>query len=359
MTLYQGYIFYVCLVIALLPAVVLGIMGRNLKNYCLFISIVFIGLAMVGDVNQLVSFVFFFCIELFIAKGYLVLRKKYGRNEKLYYLAVFLSIMPLVLNKVSAVFSLNVFGILGISYVTFRTVQIVIETYDGIIVDIPTLEYAGFILFFPSLSSGPIDRSRRFHEDWDKVYSREEYLEMVSTGILKILVGMIYKLILAVEFYKMMNFFDGDKWYFYIGYGYLYGFYLFFDFAGYSLMAIGTSYILGIKTPDNFKRPFMAINIQEFWNCWHITLSHWFRDFIFSRFIMKCVKNKWFSTRLQRASMGFIVNMLIMGMWHGLTPAYLIYGLYHGVLLAINEVYQKKSQFYKKNKDKKIYKFIS
>lgn len=134
---------------------------------------------------------------------------------------------------------------------------------------------------------------------------------------------------------------------------------MFFDFAGYSLMAIGTSYILGIKTPENFNKPFISKDIKEFWDRWHITLSHWFRDFVFSRFVMKCIKKKWFSTKLQRASVGFIVNMLIMGVWHGITPYYILYGLYHGILLAVTETYQKKSKFYKKNKKKKWYQVLS
>lgn len=75
-------------------------------------------------------------------------------------------------------------------------------------------------------------------------------------------------------------------------YGYSYGFYMFFDFAGYSLMAIGTSYILGIKTPENFNKPFISKDIKEFWDRWHITLSHWFRDFVFSRFCNEMYKEK-------------------------------------------------------------------
>ena len=125
---------------------------------------------------------------------------------------------------------------------------------------------------------------------------------------------------------------------------------MFFDFAGYSLMAIGTSYFLGIKTPENFNKPFISRDMKEFWDRWHITLSHWFRDFIFSRFMMKSIRKKWFTTRLQGAAAGFIVNMLIMGMWHGISLSYLCYGLYHGCLLAATEVYQKKSKFYKKHK---------
>lgn len=135
----------------------------------------------------------------------------------------------------------------------------------------------------------------------------------------------------------------------------LYLIYLFFDFAGYSAMAVGTSYLLGIKTPDNFNKPFLSVDIKDFWNRWHITLSSWFRDFIFTRFMVDSARKKRFSNRLTGASVGLILNMLIMGVWHGLEGHYILYGLYHGILLAVVEVYQKKSKFYKKYRNNKCY----
>lgn len=77
-------------------------------------------------------------------------------------------------------------------------------------------------------------------------------------------------------------------------YMYLYGFYLFFDFAGYSLMAVGTSKVFGINTPMNFNKPFIAKDMKDFWNRWHISLSHWFRDFVFNRLVFKMFKDKIF-----------------------------------------------------------------
>ena len=128
---------------------------------------------------------------------------------------------------------------------------------------------------FRLLVQGPIDRSRRFLEDLNSIRPRREYLALAGEGIFKILLGLIYKLILASVFFKGMGMVDGARtWYYVIFYAYCYGFYLFFDFAGYSLMAVGTSYLLGIRTPDNFRRPFQSIDIQEFWDRWHITLSH-------------------------------------------------------------------------------------
>lgn len=360
MSFFEGYLFYLYLIVALIPAIILGIMEKPLRYYTLGVSLVFIALIFKEDKIQLISLILFYLVEWALIKGYLYIRKKYGRKENLYYLALFLSALPLVVAKVSPLFHISIFGFLGISYLTFKSLQMIIETYDGVIKEVKFLEYSGFMLLFTTLSSGPIDRSRRFHENWAKIPSRSDYLELLGNGIFKLLLGIVYKVIIAIAFFKLMQFFDvKDIWYCTIAYGYSYGFYLFFDFAGYSLMAIGASYILGIATPDNFKAPFIAKDMKDFWNRWHITLSYWLRDFFFSRFIMKCVKKKWFKNRLQRASIGFITNMLIMGAWHGLTVSYLLYGLYHGCLLALTEIYEKKSKFYKKNKDKKSYKLVS
>ena len=140
---------------------------------------------------------------------------------------------------------------------------------------------------------------------------------------------------------------------------YSYGFYLFFDFAGYSLMAVGYSYLFGVRTPDNFNKPFLSVDIIDFWDRWHITLSHWFRDFVFSRITMDLMRSRKFKSRLTIAVIAFMLNMGLMGIWHGTEPYYIIYGLYHGVLLSLTEIYHKKSKFHKRNKKKKWYRLTT
>ena len=119
-------------------------------------------------------------------------------------------------------------------------------------------------------------------------------------------------------------------------------------------MAVGSSNILGIHTPMNFNKPFLSVDIKDFWTRWHITLSTWLRDFVFSRVLMQVIRKKWFKNRLHNATYAYMVNMLVMGFWHGLSVSYIVYGFYHGVLMAGFEVYQKKSTFYKKNKKQKL-----
>jgi len=111
-----------------------------------------------------------------------------------------------------------------------------------------------------------------------------------------------------------------------------------------------TPKLFKIKVADNFNKPFLSTDISDFWNRWHITLSFWFRDFIFKRLTYSWIQKDKFENNLVRAVNAFLINMFIMGIWHGVNWSYILYGIYHGVLLSANEVYQKRSKFYKKHK---------
>ncbi|MCL2678466.1 MAG: D-alanyl-lipoteichoic acid biosynthesis protein DltB, partial [Clostridiales bacterium] len=122
-----------------------------------------------------------------------------------------------------------------------------------------------------------------------------------------------------------------------VSYMYGYTFYLYFNFAGYSSMAIGTAYILGISLPENFNMPFLSVDMKDFWSRWHISLSAWLRDYLYTRFVMGSLKTKRFKNPRTASYIGYIITMTAMGAWHGLTPAYLIYGGYHALLMCANE----------------------
>lgn len=313
-----------------------------------------------GNWTGAVWFIAFCIIEFFAAFGYLYLRKKYGHKVSWYRAALVLTILPLVLCKFSGPFSVSLFGFLGISYITFRAAQIIIEIYDGVIKELKPVELFAFLLFFPTFESGPIDRSRRFSEDWNKRYTKKEYLDSVGTGIEKILLGLVYKFVLAALLYPALGALEKEYGLLYLVlYAYCYGIYLFFDFAGFSSIAIGIGYLLGIRVPENFNKPFISIDMKDFWNRWHMSLSYWFRDFLFSRFVMTCIKKKWFSSRITVAATAYLVNMSIMGIWHGVKADYILYGVYHGLLLAGTEIFQKKSKLYKKYHKKRGYKICS
>ena len=355
MNYFEGNEFFLLLFVVLLIGFVVNFFEKRKDYYILVLSLLFAG-AIYGKsramIVYLISFVTYQYFLVFIAQ-----RIETKRLKPL----VFLSIFPLVINKVFALTSLHLLAFIGISYMSFKTIQIMLEISDGLIKEkISIKDYLQFLLFFPTVSAGPIDRSRRFLKEINEVMPRKEYLELAGDGVYRIVLGLLYKVVLSTYVYQMLLALNNTGTVVYsIKYMYLYTLYLFFDFAGYSLMAVGSSNILGIQTPMNFNKPFLSVDIKDFWTRWHITLSIWLRDFVFSRVLMQVIRKKWFKNRLHNATYAYMVNMLVMGFWHGLSVSYIVYGFYHGVLMAGFEVYQKKSTFYKKNKNKNWYKLLS
>ena len=355
MNYFEGNEFFLLLFVVLLIGFVVNFFEKRKDYYILALSLLFAG-AIYGKSRAMIVY-----LLAFIVYQYFLVFLAQRIEAKWLKPLVFLSILPLVINKVFALTSLHLLAFIGISYMSFKTIQIMLEISDDLIKEkISVKDYLQFLLFFPTVSAGPIDRSRRFLKEINDVMSRKEYLELAGDGVYRIVLGLLYKVVLSTYIYQMLLVLSNTGTVVYsIKYMYLYTLYLFFDFAGYSLMAVGSSNILGIQTPMNFNKPFLSVDIKDFWTRWHITLSTWLRDFVFSRVLMQAIKKKWFKNRLHNATYAYMVNMLVMGFWHGLSVSYIVYGFYHGVLMAGFEVYQKKSNFYKKNKNKKWYKLLS
>lgn len=355
MNYFEGNDFFLLLFVVLLIGFVVNFFEKRKDYYILALSLLFTG-AIYGKSRAMIVYLLAFIVYQYFLV-FLAQRIEAKRLKPL----VFLSILPLVINKVFALTSLHLLAFIGISYMSFKTIQIMLEISDGLIKEkISAKDYLQFLLFFPTVSAGPIDRSRRFLKEMNEVMPRKEYLELAGDGVYRIVLGLLYKIVLSTYVYQMLLALNNTDIVVYsIKYMYLYTLYLFFDFAGYSLMAVGSSNILGIQTPMNFNKPFLSVDIKDFWTRWHITLSTWLRDFVFSRVLMQVIRKKWFKNRLHNATYAYMVNMLVMGFWHGLSVSYIVYGFYHGVLMAGFEVYQKKSNFYKKNKNKNWYKLLS
>lgn len=355
MNYFEGNEFFLLLFVVLLIGFVVNFFEKRKDYYILALSLLFAG-AIYGKSRAMMVYLLAFVVYQYFLI-FLAQRIEAKRLKPL----VFLSILPLVINKVFALTSLHLLAFIGISYMSFKTIQIMLEISDGLIKEkVSVKDYLQFLLFFPTVSAGPIDRSRRFLKEINEVMPRKEYLELAGDGVYRIVLGLLYKVVLSTYVYQILLTLNNTGTVVYsIKYMYLYTLYLFFDFAGYSLMAVGSSNILGIQTPMNFNKPFLSVDIKDFWTRWHITLSTWLRDFVFSRVLMQVIRKKWFKNRLHNATYAYMVNMLVMGFWHGLSVSYIVYGFYHGVLMAGFEVYQKKSNFYKKNKNKKWYKLLS
>lgn len=355
LTQYGDYLYIYILLLSFIPAVILGLRQKNIKFYGIVVSILMVGIIVgTGSIN-IILFIMFILGELIIVYGYLIIRKKTD-NKFIYGFALFCSMLPVIITKLSVKLSFGPIGFIGLSYLNFKAIQMIIEIYDGTIKEIKFSTLIYFLLFFPTLSSGPIDRYRRFEEDLSKVIPRNEYVnEYLYTGIKKIIIGLGYKFVLAYIINTLwmskiptdITFFNG------LNYMYAYSLYLFFDFAGYSSFAVGTSYIIGIKTPDNFNKPFLSKDMKEFWTRWHISLSKWFGDYLYSRIVLNSMRKKLFKNRFRASHFAQMVTMFTMGIWHGLEWFYIIYGLYQGGVLVLTDIVQRKSKFYKKHKKEK------
>ena len=270
------------------------------------------------------------------------------------FIAVGLSILPLLAAKflpanagasaggpVGALGATGLVEFIGLSYATLKAVDVLIGIHDGLIKELAPVRYFAFLAFFPTISSGPIDRYRRFSGDWVKGGTRPDFWQDLDAALHRIFTGLFYKFILAylIDKYWLEKIPVQPTLGHTVSYMYGYSLYLFFDFAGYSAFALAFSYFFGIYTPENFQRPFLSRNIKEFWTRWHITLSFWFRDFIYMRFLLTAFKKKWFKDKRHAAYVANFLTFGVMGFWHGTQTHYLVYGLYHACLITGHDIF--------------------
>ncbi|MCH3921630.1 D-alanyl-lipoteichoic acid biosynthesis protein DltB [Limosilactobacillus sp.] len=356
---YGTPVYFIYLILAILPLGIGLYFGKRFGWYEALISFIFIFLMFDGaSWRQGISLIAYVIWETCLVMYYHHYRQQ-NNAAGVFYLFTALSIAPLVVVKLTPamVGHNSLLGFLGISYLTFRATGTIIESRDGMVKDISAWKFIRFMLFMPTLTSGPIDRYRRFAKDYAKVPSREDYLALVNKGTFYLFLGFLYKFVIGYYFgqriypmFERMAMMQPSmlSWSM-LGVMYSYGFYLFFDFAGYSLFAVAISYFMGVRSPMNFKQPFKSKNIKEFWNRWHISLSFWFRDYIFMRFVFLATKKHWFKNRNTLSATAYMLNMVLMGFWHGITWYYILYGFIHGLALVINDWWLRYKRKHLKN----------
>lgn len=332
MTPYSGLLFFYLLALSLLPAVVLGLWGKSLKTYGLVFSVFMLAIVF-GEGGQLSALIAFYLWEAALFLAY-----RRWREKLPLWLAVLLALLPLILVKVGEVWTVfAVFRLLGVSYMTFRAVEVLINLHDGTVKRLSLFQWSYFLLFFPAVSSGPIDRCRRFLTDLERKITLEEYTGLLRRGVWKLIGGAFSAIVLGGVIWQYWLVPLPDKGFFSVlSYMYSYTLFLFFNFAGSSSMAVGTGYLLGIRVPENFNQPFLSVDMKDFWARWHISLSTWLRDYVYTRFVMDSLKKKRFKNQRTASYLGYI-TMMAMGVWHGLAPHYLLYGAYHSALMCLNE----------------------
>lgn len=238
---------------------------------------------------------------------------------------------------------------LGISFYTFQTMSYTIDVYRGVQKPVTDLVlFISFVMFWPQLVAGPILRADEVVPQL-KSYSRPRAADL-TLGIEQILHGLFIKAVLADTIADVVEYgFDQptaalgtlDVW----TLAFAFGLQIYFDFAGYSQIALGSARVMGFNFPRNFNWPYLACSPRDFWKRWHISLSSWIRDYLYLPLMGVKVKPKHSDSRggLEVATQGrkdraLFLTWFIMGLWHGANWTFAIWGLWHALLIFLYRV---------------------
>lgn len=228
---------------------------------------------------------------------------------------------------------------LGFSYVAFRLLHTIRDRQIGRLPSVDLGEYLTYVVFFPAFTAGPIDRLERFIKDLRAPFTGLNLETFYSAGQ-RLLIGLFKKFVIA-DALALIALNDTNAaqvtstfWMWVVVYAY--AFQIYFDFSGYTDIAIGIAQLLGIKLPENFASPYLKPNLTQFWNNWHMTLTQWFRAYFFNPIA------RWLRSWSKPLSIPIMIlltqtaTMLLIGFWHGVTWNFTLWGLWHGLGLFIH-----------------------
>ena len=237
----------------------------------------------------------------------------------------------------------------GVSFYTFKILSYMADVYRGVPPARSFFDFACYISFFPQILSGPIQRygtidtrSQEVPTFAEQLVYRRHSVEKFSYGTALFILGFAKKILLANVVAKAADAVFAaeapgslDAWFGAAAYT----FQLYFDFSAYSEMAIGLGLMLGFECPRNFNAPYLADSISDFWRRWHISLSSWFRDYLY----IPLGGNR---KGIGRSYFNLVVVFLLCGLWHGANWTFVVWGTYHGILLVIERFYGRKTLYH-------------
>lgn len=246
-----------------------------------------------------------------------------------------------IIDNINTIFSsnitlLNIVLPIGISFYTFQIISYEVDVYKGKIkASKNLLEFMTYVFLFPQLIAGPIVRYENINKE---LKSRKVTFEDFSNGVNRFIIGLFKKVVIANNIGELCNTLVGSDevsvlLYWILGISYMLQIY--FDFSGYSDIAIGIGKMIGFKFPENFNYPYIADSVTNFWRRWHMTLSSWFRDYVYIPLGGNRVST------LKHIRNIFIV-WILTGLWHGASWNFIIWGLYFGIILIIEKYFLNK-----------------
>lgn len=228
---------------------------------------------------------------------------------------------------------------LGFSYVAFRLIHTIRDKQAGRLPSVDLSEYITYVIFFPAFTAGPIDKIERFIKDVRQPFTGLN-TELFFSASQRLLIGLFKKFVIA-DTLALIALNDTNAtqvtstgWMWILVYAY--AFQIYFDFSGYTDIALGIAKLIGINLPENFSAPYLKPNLTQFWNNWHITLTQWFRAYFFNPI------TRWLRSWQKPLSVPVMIlltqlaTMLLIGFWHGVTWNFITWGLWHGLGLFIH-----------------------
>ncbi len=260
----------------------------------------------------------------------------------------------------------KVLFLIGVSYFSFKFIHFIVDSYKNKISNYDLAAFINYIFFFPSFFSGPINRYQSFTNCIGK---EPNWKEDIAVGSKRIINGLFRKIVVGDSIYcysiSSVNI-ENMIWYQTMFAVYAYMFFIYFNFSGYTEMAIGIGRMAGIELPENFNNPFIKRNLQQFWASWHMSLTGWLTDYIYWPLTKRIRSFTFFKKRpVTLSCISILVTFLVCGLWHGDGMNFVVWGLYHGVGLSILNIYGLVIKTYASIKVKqiirksKIYYFIS
>ncbi len=283
----------------------------------------------------------------------IVLTKKQKVKKRLLIYSIFFNIILLAFLKYSDFIILNINFLfnsninklnlpfpLAFSFVTFQTINYLVNCFDNEIKNVNFKNYFLFIIFFPQLIAGPIVKYNFMINQFDNLKNRYINKNNIIIGLILIFIGLFKKVIIAdtLALNVDKNFLNYNQLELFSSWitSTSFTFQIYFDFSGYIDIATGIALLFNIRLPQNFNSPYKAVNMIDFWKRWHITLSNFLMNFIYYPWI-KCIKNLDFFKSMLVTFAVFI----IAGIWHGPSWLFIIFGALHGVGIVFNHIYNK------------------
>jgi alginate O-acetyltransferase complex protein AlgI len=327
--------------------------GSQWRKTVILVASLYFLLAYIPNLETLVAFV------AIIVGGYMM--AQYARRAGGVNAAVILYIILavgafLILKKYQVVglvlgsdwISHNVL-LVGYSYILFRQIHVIVDSAQQVIVNLDFISYVAYTLSFLTLIAGPIQRYQQFRKQWDNLGEWRMFeLEPTLQALFRISSGYMGVYVISPMFERLpaavadLDRFAAATTINVVNF-YSYPIYLFFNFAGYCSIVIGLGSLLGFTLPENFNKPYFSRDPIDFWNRWHITLSTWLRDYVFTPYY-KLGISRFGSQTLFFAVTGYFIAFFFTGMWHGTTFGYLILGLMYGLSNAITKLIEDITQ---------------